>query len=248
MRRRIAGFVIMSMVLLIGCAPPPRHVMLPEEPPSGKVIFSNGVPFASVSTDCAGLVVSLEPVSLGGAPYFRAYLAYRNLSSSDFLLQPSTSIILTATKGTRTLPAASPEIASRVLSSMESQKATNQAAQAVLGAIQMLAVQPTSVEGPGGTWFEIDDTADKVDRVANHTVAGIAATQAAWDPLIRQVSQSVLRRNTIFPGRDAGGFVYFPAPYLGRLVHAEVQDCTVHLDIETQCGPVSLDFTPIREE
>jgi hypothetical protein len=248
MRRWMAGSIIVSMALVIGCAYTPRHVMLPEEPPRGKVVFSNGLPFAAVSTDCAGLVVSLEPVSVGGTPYFRAYLAYRNLSSSDFLLQPSTSLTLTPTKGTRSLPAASPEIASRVLSTMESQKATLQATQAILGAIEVLTVQPTSVKGAGGTWFEIDDTTAKADRIADRTVAGIAATEAAWDPLIRQVGQTVLRRNTIFPGREAGGFVYFPAPYLGRFVYRAVQDYTVRLDIETQCGAVSLDFTPIREE
>ena len=248
--------LITVLAVLSGCAVTGTrpYVFEPEEREDLISYYVVGQPYATTSSSCNDLTVSLYPSVVSGSSYMRAFIYYQNTSDETFLLQPLEALSLDVLSPDGESEAIEPRSPSDMQRRIEASKNSGLFAQALLGALSAAAVRPTTITGPGGT-YEIDDTAGKYVAIADRTAAGMAITSMSSHMLSDAVSSHVLRRHTLFPGAGIGGFVYFPqsglsgpTPLSGRSLSRAVRDRRFTLSIETACGCETISFTPVEGE
>lgn len=241
----------LAIVSLVGCASTkPRPVFEPRESAAVFPYYVGGIPYAQVTLDCAELICSMNPTSLGDATYLAVYLWFANLSTEPHLIHPLQDVAVRISNSEETSDYQPPTSPTKILASIKNARAAAMVAQAFAGALQAATVRPTTVTGPGGRW-RIDDTDLKVQAVADRTAAAIEATALSGKALEASIDAKILRRNTVFPGETVGGFLYFRLPYdrtFGSDPEAEAERSSYTLRIRTPCEEREIEFNPVPGE
>ena len=249
-------FVITVLLafLIGGCAATvPSRVYLPTQTHETMSFYRNGVPLGIVVIDSVTIMVSIEPVEVAGRRYMRLWFLYKNNSSTQYLLEPMKSILLTIKGREKSYEHISPESPTVMLAHIENEKAVSLIAQAIGGTLQAMSVQPTTMTNPAGGDWKINDKGAKQQAIQDRSARSMSATATMYDIFEKSINSGILRRNTVFPGQGVNGYVYFPLPKPRRggfkgEISIEPEEYDYQLDITTQSGNRVVEFTPVEGE
>ena len=258
------GGVIFMVAVIAGCASTtPETKFMPVESDAVFPFFTAGQPIASVQARDAFILLSLEPTILADEPYFRLWLLYQNTSEKPYLLEPLRSLSLRITsiaKGKEGV--SSPESPTKILAHISNEKASSLIMQAIGGSLKAMAVQPTTAQtrfddGSSATTTS-NDQQEKRDMVGERTAMAMTNTAMWYDVYQNSISDGILRRNTVFPGRSINGYIYFPYPRAadieGRYYEFDEPVLSIGtryfltIDLELSGDTLDIYFTPIAGE
>jgi hypothetical protein len=240
------------LLLAVGCASTrPPHVYEPSPQPGTQVVYADGTPIAWVSTDCCLIAASVQPASVGGNLYIRAYVLYENRSAEQMLFEPRSALGLGASQDGKAFPMQAPCPPTKVLARIENEKNAALLFGALVGAVNMATVPPTTITGPGNQRWRVDDSWQKRQEVADRTAGQMEAVESNANAMQGGVGWGLLRRNTVFPGGAVGGFVYFPVPFAPDRTGIREKDLAGYayrLAVATPCDTVHVDFIAAEGE
>jgi hypothetical protein len=243
MKKRPAFLLLLLLALLSGCAStkPPRVFQ-----PGGKDVewyFLNGLPIGATSDDQSFFLFSLEPAQVSGRRYMRLWLLFQNKSNNPYLVDPQATVTLKV----QSFPEIKPDTPTRILSSIDNEKATSLILQAIGGTLQQLSSQSTRVTASTGETWQIQDKKEKQDAIRDKTQADMLSTNYWYETFRNSVSSGILRRNTLFTNRSVNGYVYFELPQDYR-EYINPEHNVLIVTISTPSGPKRVQFKPIEGE
>lgn len=242
MRKQI-NTIFLGCTILIGCASSiPQKVFQP----TGEGVewyYVNGLPFGVVEDESSLLLLTLEPTSLSSRRYVRLWVLYQNKDQKSFLLDPGGTFSVKVMG----FPEVLPESPTKILASIDNEKAASLILQAVGGALQTMSTQPTQITTSGGQSATVNDRREKQQVVQDRTKTQIGVTASYYDAFRESLSSGILRRNTLFQNQAVNGYVYFELPKdTDRQIRAEAHE--FYLKIELFSGLKIIKFKPISGE
>ena len=268
-----SSLILILISIVVGCASTtPVTKYLPEQRQNVLPFFTSGQPIAAAQADEAFMLMSLEPTHVAGRPYIRLWLLYQNTSDQPYLLEPLKFTTLTAKCISRGMSESSmPESPTKILAHISNEKSKKMIMQAIGGTLQAMAVKPTTARtevyaksSPGLPAFTatttVNDESEKRAEVHDRTVNAMMNTSMWYELYQNSISEGILRRNTLFPGQSANGYIYFPfnLPLVERydpnrnrvvkddLCHSKDFRYIVSLDMTTVTQEIK--FVPIEGE
>ena len=259
MNCKIAGIFLM-ITLFTSCATTvPETKYMPKESDDVFPFFSKGQPIAAVQSPNAFMLMSLEPTILADRRYVRLWILYQNTSEEPYLLEPKSFVSLTITSISKGKTGTStPESPTKILADISNEKALSMIMQAIGGTLQTMAARPTTAEtrfndGSSAT-TTINDQQEKRDRVADRTAKAMANSAIWYEIYENSISDGILRRNTVFPGRSVNGYIYFPFPRGRKWRYADNESYLssanefLRVDLDLPGESRTIYFTPIEGE
>ena len=243
-----------------GCASTvPEPKFMPEQSQNVFPFFTRGQPIAAIQSANAFMLLSLEPTILADRRYFRLWILYQSTSEEPYLLEPKRFVSLTITSISKGKTGTStPESPTKILADISNEKALSMIIQAIGGTLQAMAARPTTAEtrfndGSSAT-TTINDQQEKRDMVADRTANAMANTAMWYEIYQNSISDGILRRNTVFPGRSVNGFIYFPFPARRKWNEADNENYPsnvnefLRVDLDLPGESRNIYFTPIEGE
>lgn len=257
--RKILRLFLLSAIIL-GCAstvPVPKF--MPEQGQNVFPFFTKGQPIAAVQSTDGFMLLSMEPTILANRRYIRLWILYQNTSEEPYLLEPKSFVSLTITSISKGKTGTStPESPTKILADISNEKALSMIMQAIGGTLETMAARPTTAEtrfndGSSAT-TTIYDQQEKRDIVADRTANAMANTAMWYEIYQNSISDGILRRNTVFPGRSVNGYIYFPFPasrkwkYEANARYPSNVNYFLRVDFDLPGESQSILFTPIEGE
>ncbi len=259
MNCKIVGIIFM-ITFFTGCASTvPEPKFMPEQSQNVFPFFTSGQPIAAVQSVNAFILLSLEPTILADRRYFRLWILYQNISEEPYLLEPLRFVSLTIASISKGKSGTStPESPTKILADISNEKALSMIMQAIGGTLQTMAARPTTAEtrfndGSSAT-TTINDQQEKQDMVADRTAKAMANTAMWYEIYQNSISDGILRRNTVFPGRSVNGYIYFPFPtgrkwrYVDNESYPSSMNYLLTVELELPGESQNIYFTPIEGE
>lgn len=252
--------IILMITFFTGCASTvPEPKFMPEQSQNVFPFFTKGQPIAAVQSTSAFMLMSIEPTILANRRYVRLWILYQNTSEEPYLLEPKRFVSLTITSISKGKTGTStPESPTKILADISNEKALSMIMQAIGGTLQAMAAGPTTAEtrfndGSSAT-TTIYDQQEKRDIVADRTANTMANTAMWYEIYQNSISDGILRRNTVFPGRSVNGYIYFPFPTGRKWRYADNESYLssanefLRVDLDLPGTSQSIYFTPIEGE
>lgn len=205
-------FLLVLIGLLVSsCASTkPPAIFIPREEIQVSSFYRNGLPIGTINGDSSFIMISMEPVFVSGSKYMRLWFLYKNNSSIPFLLEPLKAVKLHILGEKKSYPDINPESPTKILARIENEKATQLILQAIGGTLEALSTQPTTITNRSGEEWKANDQSEKAQVVTDRTISKISTTAQLYNIFKNSMNTGILRRNTIFSGESANGYIYFP--------------------------------------
>lgn len=232
---------------------------MPKESENLYPYFVKGQPIASIKTDSAFILLSLDRILFYNYPYFRLWLLYQNLSENPYLLTPQQFIslsVLTTKYGQSEI--GRPVLPTKLLASISNRKTMSLILQGIAGSLEEMSTRPTTATTKfrDGSSFTTtyNDRGEKNRVIADRTIDNMASTSMWYDIYQNSISDEILRKNTIFPGQSVNGYIYIPYPKIKK--HANLNDdisnsqdkSTITVKILLPDDSLFIKFNPIEGE
>ena len=249
--------LVLITLILYGCASTkPPIIYLPTQNSEVMSFYRNGLPFGVISTDSSFIIVLLEPTKVAGTKYMRLWLLYKNSSKTPYLLEPLEAVklrFLGIQSDKKSFDNIAPESPTKILAHIKNEKTVNLIMQTIGGTLKTISTEPTTITGPKGERWVVNDRDDKVDAIRAQTMTSMINTAILYDVFMNSVSSGILRRNTIFPGESVNGYLYFPLPevikpYHTRKSSVEPENYNYRLSVSTQFDSRVIELTPAEGE
>lgn len=242
MRKQIST-IVLGCTIVIGCA---SSIPAKVFQPTGEGVewyYVNGLPFGVIEDESSLLLLTLEPTSISSRRYMRLWILCQNKDQKSFLLDPGSTFSLKVMG----FPEVAPESPTKILASIDNEKAASLILQAVGGALQTMSTQPTKVTTSSGQSATLNDLREKQQLVQDRATAQMSGTASYYDAFRESLGSGILRRNTLFHSQSVNGYVYFELPKnVSWQIKAEEHE--FNLKIQLSSGIKLIRFKPISGE